>query len=142
MDIEVMYSDGSRQRVPVANAATLRRDEVLFMILSAETTEAKARIYIDGKPYRRAREIFGLDYYAVLTQDGYHLLWGWDDHTYAWVDTTDPFVDYSVPDPRNLSYDTYRSWPPWLPQSALIFVGGYLSPDKWEKARVVFKDMH
>lgn len=65
IQIEVMYDEGDRannkrytktQRVDIRLACTLKKTNVLYVILSATTTAARARVTIDGVPKERVSE--------------------------------------------------------------------------------------
>ncbi len=124
--VEMMYQDLSRRRVSLSNRAALPRTGVLFIILSAPDTE---RPRLNG--YRRVAEKFGTDWYWLGELDGAAQVNGWDDRDFRWVPLDDPFNPLR------------ESQPPWLDPEALIFEGGYLKPEAWERAKAVYyADMH
>ncbi len=160
LEIEVMYADLSRQRRPLDEAAKLKRTGVLFIILSAPTTEKMARRWIGGVPCRRARQVWGTDFYALLRYRHRHpedicdrdavCLWGWDSGEYPWTRVDDPHgenltscVPCSLTDIERLRARDKITWPPWMPEDALIFVGAALDGEAWRAALDEFeREMH
>ena len=141
MDIEVMYGDLATIRVPIADANTLPKTGVLFSIYSAETTQAMSRRVIDGKHYRRCREWWGTDYTAVMRVGDDHLLWGWDEKDYAWVNGLDPFAPSKVRPPTHPGGSI--NLPPWMRSDAIIFEGVQLERAEWDTAVEKFNaEMH
>jgi len=118
IDIEVMYADLSRRRVPLDQAKkNLPRDGVLFIILS-----------YNGK---RRRQVTGKDfYYLYIDGDEVHLN-GWDEQD-------NPVVLLGAPEAKR-----YASRPLGLPSDTLIFTGVLLPEDEWQEARALFaREMH
>ncbi len=153
--IETMYGSKTagvhdQVRVPVAQAATLQQTDVLFMILSAETNPGQANRWINGVPYRRSREAWGSDNYAVLIDydDGQggltDLLFGLNDRNFAWVRFNDPHKRYEIPASQwDPAWNAKINWPPWLPSGAVVFTGVNLSMADWGVAQQQFDaDMH
>ena len=151
MEIEVMYGDLTTVRVPIAQVARLPRTGVLFMILSAETTEAMSRRVINGKHYRRCSEEYGWDHYAYEFYTGEgdpsHLLYGWDDRGFDWVSDPNPFGVLDLPPrpgtPALPHPDDKINLPPWMQGSALVFSGIQLERAGWDAAVKKFDaEMH
>lgn len=151
MDLEIMYGDLTMVRVPHARAGSLVKTGVLFMILSAETTERMSRRVIDGKHYRRVSEESGMDHYAYETYAGEGdpsvLIHGWDDRSYDWVSTVDPFgTQERTPRPGEPELphpDDKINFPPWIQASAIVFSGVQLERAEWDRALAKFSaEMH
>lgn len=130
MEVEVMYSDLTRHRVPLDRIADLPTIGVLFIIVSAPDAERPRR---NGR--RRCLEAHGKDYYAL----GWHrpgrvrhvFLDGWNEGGMLTVRSErDPFRASS-----RLAF-------PWAVEHILF--EGELVPDyTWAKALQVFhEEMH
>lgn len=131
--LEVMYADRTRVRVPIAEADTLRRTGVLFMVLSAETRPAESRRVIDGKHYRRRYEWHQEDNYALLIQGREVACWSWSIGEHDWISLDDPDADT-----RPMRADA-----PYLPPGTLVFEGAQVSQEAWDDAVVEYHaDMH
>jgi len=159
MDLEIMYADvapdgvtwlgtTSRIRKPHDEVLTFPKPNVLFMIFSAVTTEAMARMHIDGVPYRRRMAVSGWDNYAYLKYTGEGqpavTLFGWDNGEYTWTNINNPFSP-SPPSPLHPlpHWDDKINWPPWMPSGAIFFTGFTLPMADWERVRKDFSDnMH
>lgn len=79
LEVEIMYStlnkttgDFSRKRVGLNAAQTLERDDVLWVIISAETTTTRSRRIIGGVDYERAAQarLLNTDDAALLCRHG------------------------------------------------------------------------
>lgn len=124
IEVEVMYADLSRQRVPLAEADSLSRDGVLFIILSAPADRLPRK---DGK--RRVMQAYGDDYYFLLREPGRFMLEGWSERDWTWKYERDPFKVIS-----------FAPGPPGLPDGALIFVGKQIDEDTWHNKAIPLFD--
>ena len=139
VEVEVMYADRSRQRVPLDQADTLPKDDVLFIILSASTTSERGRRTIGGVPYERIAEMKahggawkGASTYAVMRLNGKVTIAGWDDTEWLWRDEADPFAEQ----PR-------AGIPPIFPPDTILFYGAILPDAEWPAAVALFNaEMH
>ena len=133
MNIEIMYADLSRVRVPLSEAHTLNRTDVLFMILSAETRKGKSRRVIDGKHYRRRYQWTQEDNYALLFKGSEVACWSWSIGEHDWISLDDPDADT-----RPMRADA-----PYLPPGALVFEGVQVTGSRWIEAVEIFEaEMH
>ncbi len=127
IEIEVMYSDFSRQRVPLEQVQNLRNDGVLFIIASANDT---IRPRLNGR--RRTQEKFGKDWYYLRNEAGLLEIGGWDLQDYKQIRIDDPWGS-----------KLYASQPLWLSGGSVVFEGGHIPDEKWSEAlRVFYAEMH
>ena len=121
VEIEIMYADFSRRRVPIPEAGSLPRSRVLLIILSAA---------FGGSP-RRVREVHSKDWYFLLVNGDDVILSGWGEYDHPVKSLSDPFGA-----PKR-----YEQIPPWLPSEAIVFEGFTLPAENWQEALVRFKDV-
>lgn len=79
VEVEVLYVDLSRQRVPLDQVDTLPKDKVLAIIVQTDEEEGKKRNIVWK---------FGFDHYALCQRETegqpWVMLHGWDDGDYIW----------------------------------------------------------
>lgn len=114
MEIEVMYTDLSRTKVPLSKIKSLPADNVLFIVVRNPTAED-----------RRARNIVTLgefDNYAICRDKEWILGFAYDDRDCTWW-----------------KEDKTRA-PGELPlKSCTIFHGGKLPDEDFAKAQTIFE---
>lgn len=134
--IEIMLSEkepnGSFKqiRVPIEEADSLPKENVIFVILSSETTEIDGRRKVGDTWYRRWYEMSETDVVALIkrTWQGkiQYLLQGWDEQEWLFKDAEDPFRDYS---------GEAHGIPPIWPTDTILFHGRGLNAGDWFNAK-------
>lgn len=129
--VEAMYANRHpttnefiQVRVPLTEAATLSTNNILFIIISAETTPGKSRRIIDGKHYRRRFQVHGEDYYALVEDASTVSLVQWSNKEFKYIAKIDPDSDTKIK----------MDDPPHMPADAIVFIGAQVSADDWDQA--------
>lgn len=126
--VEILYSDLTRQRVPIQEVHSLVRTGVLAIIISAPD-DIKPRL----NGYRRVAEATGKDFYYIIIQDDR-----------VGIDSRDEFERiqfYQKNDP--LGPCGYVMEHPLYAGKNYMFEGKAVPEDKWQEALEIFnKDMH
>jgi hypothetical protein len=136
MFVEVLYSDLSRQRVPIHEADKLLKQGVLAIIISCPD-ELKPRVTIDGFGYRRRAQALGKDFYYLLH---------YNDEGDSWyaLDSRDrsEFIKFHKTK-NSWKESTYRQEHPRYGYFMLVFEGAKVSDETWDKAIELFdKEVH
>ncbi len=122
LDVEVMYADRVpqangflRKRVGLMAAPSLKRDNVLAIILSDITTSARSRRTYNGNPVERRGQVMMWDFpnerALLIVRRGEVVLSGWEDDI-SWVWTRIDDSSISRP-PCGIPVD--------MPKDALVF---------------------
>ncbi len=120
-------------RVPIAQVATLPTTDVLFVIISFETTALRSRRVIGGKHYERGKQMYGEDFVGLILRSN-----GKESTLVSW-DTGFHWLDHA--DPRKES--PLSGVPPVFPGNMIRFAGKQLLDPDWEVALAQFSDeMH
>lgn len=135
MFIEVLYSDLTRNRVPIDEADQLVKTGVLAVIISCPDAD-NPRIFIDDVGYRRIAEGIGSDFYYLLNykDDG---LWyaiecrDYGDHIHFHKNSLAPFDDPSLRE----EHPRYNYW-------TLTFEGLHVDDETWADALEIYEEMH
>ncbi len=126
MFIEILYSDLSRQRVPIEEADQLPKTGVLAVIISCSDD---IRPRLDG--YRRVVQGVGKDFYYLLN---YNDMYALDSR-----DESDLIRFFKKESP----WDVYYKDHPEYTCSMLVFEGEYVPDVVWQEALKIFNDeMH
>ena len=126
MEIEILYSDLSRKRVPIKKADTLLRTGVLAIIISCED---KIRPRFNG--YRRVTQGIGKDFYYLYNEDDMYALDSRDEGELIHF--------FNEDEPWEIHYTEQPEYV-W---STIIFEGKQVSEKLWKEALKIFeKEMH
>ncbi|MBU1173011.1 MAG: hypothetical protein KKD44_25905 [Proteobacteria bacterium] len=121
--VEVLYSDLSRQRVPIDEIDTLPKDSVLFISVLAS----------DGEKFRRLTASFSFDHYALCRRKSGGVDWimlsGWDDGDFIWRKAANPWNPAGRLD----------EGPP-LGCMHVVFNGVHVAPEVWKEAQGLFTE--
>lgn len=125
LEIEVMYADLSRVRVPLDETKTLKRTGVLSIVLSAPREPRSAT--------DRVMAVWDEDHYGVYVAKRYCALFKWGDKemTYPLKLRATPFAN-----PKRLKK------PPGClaPEGTLFFKGAQVDEETWAKACRILED--
>ena len=128
LELEVLYADLTRKRVPIDQAGDLERSGVLFLVLSSRQGSEPQRSDL-------VQRIWGQDSYALVrTPAGLVFLDGW-------LETDHRIVARSIADPHGGAVHLARPTR-WEPDWKVIeFEGQSLDRDDWERARLVAEEI-
>ncbi len=118
IEVEVLYADLTRQRVPFADIDQLRKSGVLCIAVQTDAEEGKRR---------NVAIAFGKDRYAICQRRGgsqdWAMLCGWDDGDFVWrrLENVHELTARSPVDP-----------PLGVPH--IVFDGEHVDAAKWERA--------
>ena len=123
MDVEILYANLERTRVPIENAHQLKRTGVLFIILSEPQDPRTKR--------DRFASVWGEDHYGLYCTDRYCGLWAWGqkEMTYRLKLRGAPFENAK----------RLKKPPGCLaPQGTIYFLGRGVDLVTWTKALDIF----
>lgn len=135
IEIEILYADFTKSdRVPIEQAASLRKDGVLFISLSTEWGNRKAlvtRMWNRRNRFDAEEKWHGGDHYAVGFYGEFFFVDQWDD-------MDDHLHIRRLDDPHGRQMNTPRG--PRHPKDAVIhkFKGAWVPIDKWLEALKIF----
>jgi len=122
--IDVLYKDLTFKSELIDNIENLPKDDVLFIKLRTDKREGK---------FANISQIHGFDNYALLHKrdrdDDWFMLYGWDEDEYIWRRECDKCSNREVVDAP-------------IGTMHVVFRGGAVSTDEWEKAiKIINKEM-
>jgi hypothetical protein len=136
MFIEVLYSNLSRERLPINQANNLTKVGVLAMIISCPTTD-NPRVFYDDIGYKRLDQSHLFDFYYLLRY--------WDDNDW-WYGLEGRDYGDRIAFHKNSEFpfnaSSLREENPRYNYWSLAFQGQQIPNEDWPAAIEVFGEMH